>query len=62
MFKYKPYELEIKDGALYYSYDISMHGSPVYEYKLVSDDPEQIKLYEAMITILTILDKRKQTC
>lgn len=62
IFKYEPYELEIKDGLLYYPCNISVHGSPMYDYKLVSDDPEQIKLYEAMMTILTILDKRKLNC
>ena len=38
----------IVDGVLKSSYDISYHGSPCYEYSVISDKQEDIDAYRAM--------------
>ena len=41
-------DVVIKDGYLCVEEDISYHGSPVYEYRQISTNPELIKFYEAL--------------
>jgi hypothetical protein len=36
-----------KDG-LYWEYDVSHHGSPLYEYKILTNDPKRIRVYNAI--------------
>lgn len=44
--------LEIhNDGYLYSYYDISYHGSPTWEYDLVTTDENQIALYKAILEL-----------
>ena len=38
----------VRDGKLMRGEDVSYHGSPDYEYTLVSDNPNWVKLYESV--------------
>lgn len=41
-----------KDGYLCYEYDISVHGSPVLEYKKITKDQKKIELFKTLIKLL----------
>ena len=50
--------LEIRDdGYLYSCFDISYHGSPTWEYSLVTKDKDKIELYEAICELKRCLGK-----
>ena len=55
MFKYffnaSYYDLELLKNKLYYRYDTSFHGSPHYQYKLITDDENKIKIFNGLIAI-----------
>ncbi|MBR5947114.1 MAG: hypothetical protein IKZ82_00515 [Clostridia bacterium] len=38
----------VRNGELQYGEDISYHGSPLYEYKTISNNPKWIKLYNSI--------------
>lgn len=38
----------IRDGKLQYGRDVSYHGSPCYEYEVVSDNPKWLELYKSI--------------
>lgn len=38
----------IKNGELVYGEDISYHGSPLYKYRTISNNPKWLELYESM--------------
>lgn len=41
-----------KDNKLYYEIDVSVHGSPVYEYRKFTSDPKKIEIFHALIKLL----------
>ena len=41
-----------KDNKLYFENDISIHGSPLYEYKEITADPKKIEIYRALKCLL----------
>lgn len=43
--------LVIKDNCIYYEEDISVHGSPCYEYKKISDDKKMIEILNSLKNI-----------
>lgn len=43
--------IELKENGLYDVTDISYHGSPIYEYKLITNDLNKIRLYKAIIEL-----------
>jgi hypothetical protein len=43
--------LIIKDNCIYYEDDISVHGSPYYEYKKITDDPKKIEILKSLKNI-----------
>lgn len=45
------YDLELIENKLYYTYDTSYHGSPHYQYKLITDDENKIKIFNSLITL-----------
>ncbi len=45
-------DLVEENGILYIEYDVSMHGSPMYERKKLTKDPKKIKIYYALKTLL----------
>ena len=38
-------DIELMEDGLYYMYDTSFHGSPHYQYKLITQDENLIKIY-----------------
>jgi len=48
--------LELRDNGLYKGIDVSYHGSPDYEYTLVTNDAKQIRLYKAIIELENALE------
>ena len=44
-------ELEILEDGLYYAYDTSFHGSPHYQYRLITNDEEKIKLFKLLMEL-----------
>jgi hypothetical protein len=45
------------DHGLYWKYDTSYHGSPNYEYQLITKDPNIIKAYKLIIELEETLEK-----
>jgi hypothetical protein len=43
--------LEIKDNCIYYEEDISVHGSPYYIHKKITDDPKKIEILNSLKNI-----------
>ena len=43
--------LIVKDNCIYYEEDISVHGSPCYEYKKITDDPKKIEILNSLKNI-----------
>lgn len=54
----KFYSLVIKDGYICEEYDVSYHGSPIMEYKQITNDPYLIEVYNAL-TILYKFNSKK---
>jgi len=52
--------LELRDDGLYKGIDISYHGSPYYEYTLITNDTKQIRLYKAIIELEKALEDVSQ--
>ncbi|WP_303022000.1 MULTISPECIES: hypothetical protein [Bacillota] len=38
----------VKDGELVYGEDVSYHGSPMYEYETISNNPKWLELYQSV--------------
>lgn len=53
----KFYSLVIKDGYICEEYDISYHGSPIMEYKQITNNKELIKVYEALKILYNFNEK-----
>lgn len=45
---YSDYFVRVKDGELVRGEDASCHGSPMYEYSLISNNPKWIELFNSM--------------
>lgn len=43
--------LIVKDGCVYYEEDVSIHGSPYYEYHKITDDVKKIEILNSLKTI-----------
>jgi len=47
-----------KDNKLYRQEDTSYHGSPAYEYKLISDNIKDVEVFKALNIILEYLKNK----
>jgi hypothetical protein len=45
------YFLDKKEDGLYWGWDASTHGSPWYEYKLMTKDEKLIRVYDAIVEL-----------
>ncbi len=50
-FKCSFFDLELLEDGLYYKYDTSIHGSPYYQYKLITKDKNLIEIYDHLIKL-----------
>lgn len=48
-----------KDGYLCVEYDVSVHGSPVYEYRKITKNPKKIKLFKLLKDLLINIEDIK---
>lgn len=55
MFKYffnaSYYNLELLENKLYYKYDKSFHGSPQYQYKIITDNKNKIIIFNNLVAL-----------
>ena len=52
--------IRVRDGELQYGEDVSYHGSPMYEYKTISDNPKWIDLYNSIKCLEEYIDHSKE--
>ena len=45
---YSDFFVRVKDGELVRGEDVSYHGSPMYEYSLISNNPKWIELFNSI--------------
>lgn len=56
----KFYSLVIKDGYICEEYDVSYHGSPIMEYKQITNDPDLIEVYNALKILYKFNSKKSK--
>lgn len=56
----KFYSLVIKDGYICEEYDVSYHGSPIMEYKQITNDPDLIEVYNALEILYKFNSKKSK--
>ena len=44
-------ELELMEDGIYYAYDTSFHGSPHYQYKLITNDKNMVEIYNHLTAL-----------
>jgi len=44
-------DLELLEDGVYYVYDTSFHGSPHYQYRLITNNEEKIKLFKLLVEL-----------
>lgn len=50
-------DIEMIENKLYYMYDTSFHGSPHYQYKLITEDKDKIEIYKHLLSLRELLFK-----
>ena len=50
-------DIELMEDGLYYAYDTSFHGSPHYQYKLISQDKNLIEIYNYLMKLRELASK-----
>ena len=50
-FKCSFFELELMEDGIYFRYDTSLHGSPHYQYKLITNDKNMIEIYDHLMKL-----------
>lgn len=58
-FKASYYDLELVENKLCYKYDTSFHGSPHYQYKLITDDKNKTIIFNNLVALRNSLLNKK---